>query len=186
HRSTVQAQRPRRNDQVRSLQGRVPLGGLLDQLRVVHVHITHGGGVRKQLGQLVVELEIISDYHRDWSGHGLVYVARRKRWTQPFLCSCGTGEKKPRWSYIFARGSPLQRVVELAQQLVGHRLWKPRAVGTRFSEHEVQRVITHSRFLDLLNHCHGFLLFQTALMQYRNWLLNRTAHPRLPPKRQNY
>jgi hypothetical protein len=50
-------------------------------------------------------------------------------------------------------------VVELPQQLLGHWLGKPCAVGTGFPEHQVRGVITHSHFLDPLHHCHGFLRF---------------------------
>src|SRR5215471_377511 len=177
HRSAVQSQRPRRHDQVRSLQSRIPLGSLFDQLRVVHKHIAHGGEVRKQLGQLVVELQIVGDDNSNWRSHRLLYVTRRERWTEAFLRGCGTEEQEPRGADICTRGPPLQRVVELAQQLVGDWLRKPCVVGARIPKHRIQRVVTHSRFLDLLHHCHGFLLFQTAVMQYRIWLLNPTAHP---------
>src|SRR5215469_225770 len=177
HRSAVQSQRPRRNHQVRSLQTRIPLGSLFDQLRVVHKHIAHGGEVRKQLGQLVVELQIVGDDNSNWRSHRLLYVTRRERGTQAFLRGCGTEEQEPRGTDIRARGPPLQRVVELAQQLIRYWLWKPCVVGARFPKDQIQRVITHSRFLDLLHHCHGFLLFQRAVMQYRIWLLSRTAHP---------
>src|SRR6266576_4967937 len=73
--------------------------------------------------------------------------------------SDGRREEEPRRTDVCARGPPLQCVVELPQQLLGHWLGKPCVVGTGFPEHQVKGVITHSHFLDPLHHCHGFLLF---------------------------
>jgi len=105
----VQSQSPRHKHHVGSLQSRVPQR-FLDKLRVVHIHIAHGGVVWKQPGQLVVELQIIGDDDRDGSGHRLLYVPSRKRWTEALLCSRGTNEYEPRGTVIRARGPKFQRV----------------------------------------------------------------------------
>src|SRR6202162_3787865 len=59
HRSAVELQRARRKNEIGTLQRRVAPRGDLDQRGVGHKQITHARVVRKQLRQLLMELQII-------------------------------------------------------------------------------------------------------------------------------
>src|SRR6202022_3264518 len=63
HRSAVESQPARRKNEIGTLQRRVAPRGDLDQRRVGHKQITHARVVRKQLRQLVMELQIVCDDH---------------------------------------------------------------------------------------------------------------------------
>src|SRR5450759_1191899 len=78
HRSAVELQRARCKNEIGALQRRVAPRGDLDQRRVGHKQITHARIVRKQLRQLVIELQIVCDDYRYRGSHGLLQVARRQ------------------------------------------------------------------------------------------------------------
>src|SRR6267142_1406386 len=57
HGPAIETERPRGHDEVRALQGGIPLRGRLHQLRVALEQLRHAGIGGKQLRQLLVELQ---------------------------------------------------------------------------------------------------------------------------------
>ena len=74
HRPAIEPQRPRRHDQIGAFQRAVAEGGV-ENFLVVALEPALGVGVRKQLGQVVIEVEVVADDGAHRRLHGLVAIA---------------------------------------------------------------------------------------------------------------
>src|SRR5216684_3112399 len=78
-RSAIETDSPRSHDHVGALQTGIPLRRRLDELCVALKEIRHPGFVRKQLPQVLVELQVVTYDHGDRSGHRLLDIERGER-----------------------------------------------------------------------------------------------------------
>ena len=94
---------------------------------------------------MLVELDIVPS-DRDHGGrHRLVDVARGHRRTQPLFRRARAQEDDPHRLLVRRRGAHLGEVERLAQQRIGDRAVKERAVGAGLGEELGQRLASEGR-----------------------------------------
>ena len=143
HRSAIEPERSGRQDQVRALQAGIPLRGRFNQLGVTLKQLLHAGAVRKQLRQLVVELQVVRDDHGHRRRHGLLDIERRQRRAKALLGFRRSKERESRGRCIRACGRPLQQVVQIAERLIRHWPVLPRGVRPCLTKQGVHRRISY-------------------------------------------
>src|SRR5262249_52267145 len=141
----VKTQRTRRDDQICALQRRVSLRGLVGQLWIGGKQIAHLRGEGKELRQLLVKKQIVSDHHRYRRRHRFIDISRRERRPQSGFRFRRTNEEKARRASVGTRRSQLQQSVQLAQRLISYGLIEPCIVRARIAKYLVQRFSTERR-----------------------------------------
>src|SRR4029079_15406567 len=141
HRSAVEAEGARSQDQVGALQAGIALRGRFDEVGVAQKELLHAWALREQPGQLLIELQVVGDDDGDGRRHRLLDVARGQRRTQPFLGLLRPEKRQPRRGGVGAGRRPLEQVVEIPQRLIRDRPRLPFGVRARFAKECVQRGI---------------------------------------------
>ena len=88
----------------------------------------------KELGQVLVELQVVADDGADRRLHGLVAIALAQVRLQALLGFLRLHEDEARRRAVGARRAQLEHVDELVQQAVGHVLWLPLVVRAGVEE----------------------------------------------------
>src|SRR6266852_6387127 len=133
HRSAIQPQSARGQDEISSLQRTVAEGGLLNQGLVadkVGAHIS----LWKELGKILVEFRVPSHDDRDGSGHGFVDIAGGQRRLKECLGARSSQKNESGGRAVGTGRSKARQFVSVAQEFYRHRLRKPRGVGPGYGE----------------------------------------------------
>src|SRR5258708_5453029 len=141
HRSAIETERPRGENQVGALQAGVPLRRRLHHVGVVLKVLCHPGVVRKQLRQLLIEFQVVRNDRSHGSGHRLLHVERSKRRLEPLLGFLRSDKHESRWCGIRARWRPLHQFVETPYCLIRNGPRLPLSVCACFAEEYVQRPV---------------------------------------------
>src|SRR3989442_10732497 len=138
HRAAVEPQRACREDEVPALERRVPERGALDKLRVLGEQLAHGWSLRKQLWQLLVEEQVVTDDDGHGRLHRFLDVPGSERGAQPLLRLAGPQEDEAPRACIGARRAPLRQLVDLAKGVVRDGLVEPGGMGPCVAEDLIQ------------------------------------------------
>ncbi len=121
HGATVQAQRPRRNDEVRATQGAVARGGGAGQ-GGVGFEVLLGAFAVPHAGHVLVELRVGGHDHRHRRGAGLVQVAGRHGRQQALARFLRLQKHVARGLGVHRGGAERGQFVHLLEQVHGHGL----------------------------------------------------------------
>src|SRR5271157_2309450 len=145
HWTTVESQRPGRNDHIGALQAGIALGRNLRQIRSSGEKAGHLRIMRKQFRHLVVEAHVVTNDGRHRRFHRLFDVARRKRRQKPLFGFRSAQEQEARRRYVGAGRAPLHQVVQLSKSVVTDGFVQPRAMCARLAEDLIKRFVAERR-----------------------------------------